>query len=197
MAISILILFYEIGDIAQNHKIHLPLLDVDIDTSATNAFLHIALFYFLWRYLIAFRDVGGLRHTTQVIRQTVSDKMDRSASRKAFSFINKEQPKGWNNRLTLSRDTTPRAIDKNYNMLTKKGGVYRFRTPALIGTTIPYISITGCELFRIKISSFFMHFFKTNLFLEHYLPFVLFVLALLETLDVHIAHNILFKIFNW
>lgn len=194
--ISSLVLFYELGSISSNGAVHLPMIDATInETTVINAFLHAILIYFLWRYFTVFKTPHANRMIWSGSDSKIINCMYRHAQK---NVLKKLRGKSRDDR-TIGTKHNPIAIDKKTQNILVKGAEYIFTYDDVQSgrrEDAPPVLICGIHLLIIKFVIYLDDFLFANIFLEYYFPFVIFLVALLESFDIGFGRHIV-NLLNW
>ena len=202
--ISTIVLFFKAAELKPSSSVHLPLIDMDIGRpEAVEAFLHIMLVYFIWRYITAFLMSVGVKNTFNNFEENVRRKMQKMAFKKAETYLNKKNIKF--ERLSSGTDHNRQweePIKHGGNITKGASYIIEYTTSDECDPNFQYANIDhiflvkGIRLQVLKAITLSKHFVFTNLFLEWYFPFLLAVVSLLECFNFQITHYLL-PFFIW
>lgn len=181
--ISIILLFCYLGNVEVGDTVKISILDAKVrNPVAIYGFMYSMLFYFLWRYAIAFRNIRAWDDYYEGIRNSMRD----LAFERAYKIL---EPKGIKREKISSANVNgnwPESIDKTTNDIIQKGAIYYFEysTPRepdsdsydRVKLETP-VKVKEDDIRKIKRKQLISHFIFTNLFLEYYLPLLLAVFA--------------------
>lgn len=185
--ISSLVLFVELGKVTPAEEVHLPFFNAEIlCTEVIVVFMHALLLYFGWRYFVVFVN-RGLVPIQSPVMETVRSWMKVQARKMALQEIQRLelqiQP---NTGVDLRRD--PLALGNKSNDETVQGGGYCYRCHTVQGVVdLDVMEVKGNVVKFIKLKAYIKHCLIREYFIEYFLPFVVFGLALLQTFDIGIA----------
>lgn len=189
---SMAVIFYEVANLNIT-GFNLISTSGTFNPSIINPFLHGTLFYFLWRYILAFSSIK----TQKQIWATYKSNVTENISKKAANVFIKKYNAGKHiasNKDYLKIQENENNVS-NINFWNNKSTYEIFYSPPDDGKQIiEDITIKSTSINIIKITTLIHSITLKNLFLEFYFPFTLFLVAICESLGWHITKPFLYAL---